>query len=175
MAKFEMQISPPWRCPVAQRRILRIAQKIEISALHQFCSDTDQPDRAIAQVVRFPARAHRNARLVEENLRYGTIAFAGQMAVERAKGEYEPLASLRCQPVTRASAFLARYRSPQMERGLCAHSKMRVERNDGGKRRRRTRTAGQYELAATLFVPRDPMFAISAMAHVRRREVGYTA
>jgi hypothetical protein len=95
------------------------------------------------------------------------------MAVKRTKGEYEPLASLRCQPVTRVSAFLARYRSPQMERGLGARSKIRVERDHGGKRRRGIRTAGQYELAAALLIPRDPMLAVSAVSHDRRSEFGY--
>src|ERR1700681_299355 len=102
----------------------RIAQQFEVTALHQGHPCPRQADGAAAQVVRLPPDACGDAGPAEESLRNCPICFAIKTAVERAKREDEPLATLECQAIGRAAAWSAGGEPPKAERSLGARGEV---------------------------------------------------
>lgn len=81
-----------------------MSQQVEIAASHQFKSGTRQTNGAVAEFMGLPAGTGGNACASEEALCNDAVAIAGQAAVERAKGEHEPVTSLPRQPLQPATA-----------------------------------------------------------------------
>jgi hypothetical protein len=68
--------------------------------------------------MRLPSDACGHARRAEERLRNGPIWFAIKTAVQRAKREDEPLATLERQAIRQAPAWSAGGEPPEAERGI---------------------------------------------------------
>ena len=142
----------------------RIAQQFEVTTLHQGYPCPRQADGAVAQVVRLPSDACGDARRAEESLRNCPICFAIKTAVERAKREDEPLATLECQAIGRAPAWSAGGKPPEAERGIGARWEVRIERDDGSNWRQSIRAIDEHHRHTTVTIVHDQIIAARAEA-----------
>ena len=142
----------------------RITQQFEVTALHQGYACPRQADGAVAQVVRLPSDACGDARCAEESLRNCPICFAIKTAVERAKREDEPLATLQRQAIGRAPAWSAGGKPPEAERGIGAGGEVRIERDDGSNWRQSIRAIDEHQGHTTVTIVHDQIIAAGAAA-----------
>jgi len=142
----------------------RMAQKVEIAAVHQVQAGAHQSDRPVAQVVRLPSFARQRPDFAKQDLGDHPISLTGEMAVERAESKHQPSAPLRREAVRRTVATLSGDAAPQLQGRVSAHREVCIKRDDSRRGRCGVDTADQHGSDTTIFIADEPIVAIWSMA-----------
>lgn len=146
---------------------MRVAEQIQIPALHESETRSHQTDCAVSQIVRLPAGPGGHARYAEQSPRNHPIRFAGKTSIERAQGQRKPTAALQRETMPRAVLWLRGRKTPQEGRRIGAGGKIGVKGDDGRRRRCNAYAADEESRHAAAGVIDKPILTLAAMTGKR--------
>jgi hypothetical protein len=111
-----------------------VAEKFAVAAAHQVQPGTDQPDGAVAEVMCLPGVTRWHTPFAEQPLRNCAVGFAGEVCIERAKGERQSASSGRREVIGGAIHRLRSDGPPQAKRGVRPGGEILIEWDNGGSR-----------------------------------------